>query len=56
MFWLSYECFSILSNAFLIKSAISHNSCDETSGLVCAKQNFKQNEGLFEKIECVAPE
>ena len=22
----------------------------------CAKQNFEQNEGLFEKIECVAPE
>ena len=22
-FWLSYECFSILSNAFLLKSAIS---------------------------------
>ena len=56
MFWLSYECFSILSNAFLIKSAISsHNSC-ETSSLVCAKQNFEQNQGLFEKIECVAPE
>ena len=29
MFWLSYECFSILRNAFLLKSAISsHNSCD----------------------------
>ena len=29
MFWLSYECFSILCNAFLLKSAISsHNSCD----------------------------
>ena len=28
MFWLSYECFSILHNAFLLKSAISsHNSC-----------------------------
>ena len=28
MFWLSYECFSILCNAFLLKSAISsHNSC-----------------------------
>ena len=29
MFWLSYECFSISCNAFLLKSAISsHNSCD----------------------------
>ena len=28
MFWLSYECFSILCNAFLLKSPISsHNSC-----------------------------
>ena len=28
MFWLSYECFSIVCNAFLLKSAISsHNSC-----------------------------
>ena len=28
MFWLSYECFSILCHAFLLKSAISrHNSC-----------------------------
>ena len=28
MFWLSYECFSIFRNAFLLKSAISsHNSC-----------------------------
>ena len=27
MFWLSYECFSMLCNAFLLKSAISsHNS------------------------------
>ena len=27
MFWLSYECFSILSNAFLLKRVISsHNS------------------------------
>ena len=27
MFWLSYECFSILCNAFLLKRAISsHNS------------------------------
>ena len=30
MFWLSYECFSILCNAFLLKSAISsHSSCEE---------------------------
>ena len=30
MFWLSYECFSILRNAFLLKSTISsHNSCEE---------------------------
>ena len=28
MFWLSYECFSILCNAFLLKSVnSSHNSC-----------------------------
>ena len=25
MFWLSYECFSILCNAFLLKSAISNH-------------------------------
>ena len=32
MFWLSYECFSIFHNAFLLKSAISsHNSCDRKS-------------------------
>ena len=30
MFWLSYECFSILCNTFLLKSAFSsHNSCEE---------------------------
>ena len=30
MFWLSYECFSILCNVFLLKSAISsHNSCSD---------------------------
>ena len=30
MFWLSYECFSILCHVFLLKSAISsHNSCDD---------------------------
>ena len=29
MFWLSYECFSILYDAFLLKSVISsHNSCE----------------------------
>ena len=28
MFWLNYECFSILYDAFLLKSVISiHNSC-----------------------------
>ena len=28
MFWLSYECFFILCDAFWLKSAISsHNSC-----------------------------
>ena len=32
MFWLSYECFSILFNAFLLQSAISsHNSCGPLS-------------------------
>ena len=31
MFWLSYYCFSILCDAFLLKSVISsHNSCDVT--------------------------
>ena len=30
MFWVSYECFSILCNVFLLKSAISsHNSCSD---------------------------
>ena len=29
MFWVSYECFSISYDAFLLKSVISsHNSCD----------------------------
>ena len=33
MFRLSYECFSILCNAFLLESAISnHNSCEEGWG------------------------
>ena len=28
MFWLTYECFSIMCDAFLLKSVISsHNSC-----------------------------
>ena len=28
MFWLSYECFSISCDAFLLKNVISsHNSC-----------------------------
>ena len=32
MFWLSYECFSILLDAFLLKSVIScHNSCDPSA-------------------------
>ena len=32
MFWLSYECFSILCDAFLLKCVISsHNSCEESS-------------------------
>ena len=32
MFWLSYECFSVLCNAFLLKSVISsHNSCGQES-------------------------
>ena len=35
MFWLIYECFSILCNAFLLKSTISsHNSCDVGPGCV----------------------
>ena len=30
MFWLSYECFSISCDAFLLKSVIfSHNSCEQ---------------------------
>ena len=34
MFWLSYECFSIFRNAFLLKSAISsHNSCVECTAV-----------------------
>ena len=33
MFWLSYECFSIFRNAFLLKSAISsNNSCEYGDG------------------------
>ena len=42
MFWLTYECFSILNDAFFLKSVISsHNSCEmlhET--LVWSKQQF----------------
>ena len=39
MFWLSYECFSILCNAFLLKSAIStRNSCDTSIILVYLPQ------------------
>ena len=39
MFWLSYECFSVLCYAFLLKSVISgHNSCG--------------NKGLKAKISC----
>ena len=38
MFWLSYECFSILCNAFLLKSAISsHSSC----AIICTQIVFK---------------
>ena len=41
MFWLSYECFSILCNAFLLKSAISsHNSCGKApDSFAWAKSN-----------------
>ena len=45
MFWQSYECFSILCNAFLLKSAIySHNSCEELVGI---------SESCPIKCECV---
>ena len=38
MFWLSYECFSILCDAFLRKSVISsHNNCDFRCIYFCAK-------------------
>ena len=41
MFWLSYECFSILCNAFLLKSAISsHNSCTGTNQNIICCQYF----------------
>ena len=44
MFWLSYECFSILCHAFLLKSAISsHNSCDDQP----------HNENFCRKLESV---
>ena len=37
MFWLSYECFSILCNALLLKSAISsRNSCGPTTEYSCS--------------------
>ena len=44
MFWLSYECFSILCNAFLLKSAISkpYNSCDKLNA---------QNTNFIRKIK-----
>ena len=33
MFWLSYECFSLAYDAFLLKSVISsHSSCQNTYG------------------------
>ena len=38
-FWLSYECFSILCYAFLLKSVISsHNSCGAKTG--CQEENW----------------
>ena len=41
MFWLSYECFSILRNAFLLKSAISsHNSCGLVPSFSCQNEKF----------------
>ena len=40
MFWLRYECFSIVCNAFLLKSTISsHNSCVRFH-LQCARCNI----------------
>ena len=47
MFWLSYECFSILCDAFLLKSVISsHKSCDHSAefslGLYITNTNNKR--------------
>ena len=48
MFWLSYECFSILRNAFLLKSAISsHNSCALGRRFV----SVKLEDGKKEKVQ-----
>ena len=42
MFWLSYECFSILCNAFLLKSAISsHNSCGSIKKISVKEQELR---------------
>ena len=52
MFWLSYECFSTLCNAFLLKSAISsqqRSSCENTMGRVAT--NLLQAKNIWWK-EC----
>ena len=54
MFWLSYECFSILCNAFLLKSAISsHNSCEAVRYL--AYPLYVLNVGLHTKQQMSLP-
>ena len=59
MFWLNYECFSILCNAFLLKCAISsHNSCDISDWTQWEKQTsnlftwvlFKQKNKVIAKV------
>ena len=65
MFWLSYECFSILGNAFFLKSVISSNNSCVTSLRLKAKVNkiiilswqlsyIKQVEVLFPIEETIA--
>ena len=49
MFWLSYECFSILCNAFLLKSAISsHNSYDLSPSFFNTWFSFSSDQHNYE--------
>ena len=49
MLWLSYECFSILCDAFLLKSVIfSHKCCAST--MFTKHYNWNNNKFDFDKV------